>query len=261
MRGEVAGLAARAKGVCMSSTTASAFQSDPPTRPGDDVIVADLGDGLLEVADYSSVDEVYIEILQRIVRGDFPSGTVLTSTRLATQLKVSRTPVVAAVDRLVADGLLIKVKNRRAIVRDGAEHWLSQVHQLREIVEPPAAALAATRISDEALENLEMLCNAAEPRRNEEWITASRRFDQALHLTVADSCGNLPLRKTIYKCWSFKQLVFDAGYDEPRLVETGYREHAAILQSLARHDSATASAAMLFHLRSASCIRADLGIS
>ena len=50
------------------------------------------------------------------------------------------------------------------------------------------------------------------------------------------------------------------GHNEPVPVESGYREHLAILQALVRRDSATASAAMLFHLRSAFCIRSDLGL-
>jgi DNA-binding GntR family transcriptional regulator len=211
-------------------------------------------------AELSSVDEVYTQILLRIVKGDLPSGTVLTSTRLATQLNVSRTPIVAALDRLVADGILKKEKNKRAIVRDGAEHWLSQVHQLREMLEPPAAALAATRISSDALQRLGRLRSAAEPNRSDDWATAARQFDQAIHLSIADFCGNLPMRQTIYKCWSYKQLIFDAGHDIPRLVEIGYHEHVAILQALIRRDATTASAAMLFHLRSAACLRADCGI-
>jgi DNA-binding GntR family transcriptional regulator len=232
---------------------------------GDGMIIGGLGEGSLGLvelglAEPSSVDEVYAQILLRIIQGTFPSGTVITTTRLARQLNVSRTPISAALDRLVADGLLTKVKNKRAVVRDGAEHWLSQVHQVREMLEPPAAALAATHITTEALQELERLRRAAEPRRAEDWMMAGRKFDQAIHLAVADGCGNLPLRKMIYKCWSYKQLIFDAGYDNPAMVETGYDEHAAILQALNRRDGATASAAMLFHLRSASCLRADSGI-
>src|SRR5262245_12221559 len=93
--------------------------------------------------DLSFIDEVYNEILLRIIRGQYSSGTVLTSTRLAHELNVSRTPVVAAIDRLAADGILQKERNRRAVVREGAEQWLRQVHELREMVEPSAAALAA----------------------------------------------------------------------------------------------------------------------
>jgi DNA-binding GntR family transcriptional regulator len=227
---------------------------------GDELVAVDAGDGALGLVETSSVDEVYTQILLGIIQGNFPSGTVLTSTRLALQLKVSRTPIIAALDRLVADGLLVKEKNKRAIVRAGAEHWLAQVHQLREMLEPPAAAMAAAHISAEAIEGLDRLRRGAEPRKHKDWMMACRRFDQAIHLAIADACGNLPLRKTIYKCWSYKQLIFDAGYDNPSLVETGYHEHAVILQALTRHDGATASAAMLIHLRSASCIRADLGI-
>jgi DNA-binding FadR family transcriptional regulator len=138
--------------------------------------------------------------------------------------------------------------------------WSPTVHQVREMLEPPAAALAAIRIAAEVLQELDRLRRAAEPKRSEDWMMAGRKFDQAIHLSIADCCGNLPLRQTIYKCWSYKQLIFDAGFDNPQMVETGYHEHAAILQALVRRDAATASAAMLFHLRSASCLRADSGI-
>lgn len=227
---------------------------------GDEPMLGDLGEGSPGIGEHSSVDEVYTQILLRIVKGNLPSGAVLTSTRLAAQLNVSRTPIVAALDRLVADGILKKERNKRAVVREGAEHWLSQVHQLREMLEPPAAALAAIHMSTETQRELERKRQAAEPEGSEQWMMAARQFDQSIHLSIADCCGNLPLRKTIYKCWSYKQLIFDAGHDDPAGVEIGYREHAAILQALTRRDAATASAAMLFHLRSAACLRADLGI-
>jgi DNA-binding GntR family transcriptional regulator len=244
----------------MASESSSTFRNGPVHPDGEALIVVDVGEGSPGLVEPSSVDEVYTQILLGIIQGNFPSGTILTSTRLAAQLNVSRTPIVAALDRLVADGILKKEKNKRAVVRQGAERWLAQVHQLREMLEPPAAALAAIHIAAETLAELERLRQTAQPNRSEDWMMAGRQFDQAIHLSIADSCGNLPLRKTIYKCWSYKQLIFDAGYDNPAMVETGYHEHAAILQALVRRDAATASAAMLFHLRSASCLRADCGI-
>ena len=178
-------------------------RSNPPsteTSPSVDAPdVVDAEGGSSAIFKSSSVDEVYSQILLRIVKGDLPSGSILTSTRLAMQLNVSRTPIVAALDRLVADGILQKEKNRRAIVREGAEHWLTQVHQLHEFVEPPAAGLAAVRMTQEALGILEQFRRAAEPNESPNWIAAARKFDHAIHLAIADHCGNLPLRKTIYK--------------------------------------------------------------
>lgn len=205
----------------------------------------------LEGDESSYIDEVYDKILLRIIRGDYLRGTVLTSSRLADELKVSRTPVAVAIDRLVADGILEKEKNKRAIVCDGAEEWLLQVHQLREMLEPRAAALAASRISDEDLRELDQMAVAANPASGTQWQENARVFDFALHLAIADNCGNLPLQKAIHKCWSYKRLSYEAGLGISKNLEVGYSEHIAILKALSRRDSKTASVAMLFHLRSA----------
>lgn len=205
----------------------------------------------------SSVDEVYDQILLRIIQGEFVGGHLLTSTRLARELGVSRTPIVAALDRLAADGILQKQKNRRAFVRPGAENWLVQVHQLREMLEPPAAALAAEAMTDDAVAGLEQLAKAAYPKSSDEWLAAARDFDFALHLSIADHCGSLPLCNAIYKCWSFKQLSYSVNSNTPEILEVGHREHISILNALKRKDAATASAAMLFHLRSAAYLTLD----
>jgi DNA-binding GntR family transcriptional regulator len=196
------------------------------------------------------VDDVYDKILSRIIDGRLATGQAITSTRLARELSVSRTPVVSAIDRLASDGILVKEKNRRARVRDGADNWLVQIHQLREILEPPAASLAAARMPAAELRRLESLADAAAPSSDPQWEQAARELDFALHLSIADHCGNLPLRRSIYRCWQFKRLSYELGCSNPEVEEIGYREHQAILAALIHRDSATASAAMLFHLRS-----------
>src|SRR5262249_26115372 len=73
---------------------------------------------------HSRVDEVYHQILAQIVRGELSGGTELKSTHLAARLGVSRTPVVQALARLIADGIVTQRMNMRAVVRPGAENWL-----------------------------------------------------------------------------------------------------------------------------------------
>jgi DNA-binding GntR family transcriptional regulator len=243
-------------------TTALKNPTEILLQPGSQPLVGNgtaIGDGDAS-EDLSFIDEVYNQILLRIIRGEYSGGTVLTGTRLADELRVSRTPVVAALDRLVADGILQKERNRRAVVRNGAEQWLLQVHQLRELLEPPAAALAATRIPTEVVEKLKVLADAADPDRVTEWLSPARAFDYALHLSIADHCGNMPLQKAIYKCWSYKRLSYEAGHNDPGSWEVGYHEHIAILNALATRDPATASAAMMFHLRSAAILTTGLRI-
>jgi DNA-binding GntR family transcriptional regulator len=206
-------------------------------------------------ADSSRVDEVYEQLLLRIVRGEMKAGTALKSTQIARQLGVSRTPVVQALQRLAADGIVTLELNKRAVVRDGAENWLVELHELRELLEPAAAARAAARLPEDELANLDQLAADAQPHRNPDWPAAAQRFDFALHLAIADHSGNFALAETIRKIWTFKRLSYLAAPEPEATLEKGYTEHLALLAALHARDAETARAAMLFHLRSAATLR------
>ena len=203
----------------------------------------------------SRVDEVYQQILLQIVRGELSGGTELKSTQIARQFGLSRTPVVQALQRLAADGIVLLEVNKRAVVRPGAEKWLVEIHQLRELLEPHAAAAAAERISEDELNELDQLAAAARPHAAAGWIDAMERFDFALHLAIARHAGSFVLGEEIRKCWSFKRLSYAAVPQDPATIERGYHEHLALLDALRARDPETARAAMLFHLRSAARLR------
>lgn len=215
-----------------------------------------------KAAEQTLADSVYEQILLRIIRGEYIGGQELKSTLLAKDLGVSRTPVVQALQRLAADGIVNLELNKRALVRPGSENWLVEIHALRELLEPAAAALAAVRMPDVLLEQLkELAAEAAErpgfDRTTPEWAAAVQKFDFALHLAIADHTENRALGEAIRKCWSYKRLSYDAVVDLPETLAKAYEEHLAILQALSARDGQTASAAMLFHLRSAAATRPE----
>src|SRR5262245_61199004 len=156
----------------------------------------------------SRVDKVYEWILLRIVRGKLAGGTALKSTQIAHKLRISRTPVVQALQRLAADGLVTLELNKRATVRPGAENWLVEIHELRELLEPAAAARAVEWITDEDLTRLRQLAAAARPHSRPDWQIAAQQFDFALHLTIADRAGNFALAETLRKIWTFKRISY-----------------------------------------------------
>jgi DNA-binding GntR family transcriptional regulator len=212
------------------------------------------------VADASRVDEVYERILLQIVRGELKAGTEIKSTQIAQQLGLSRTPVVQALQRLASDGIVTLEMNKRAVVRPGAENWLVELHELRELLEPAAAARAAERITAEALARLDQLAAEAKPHSREDWLAAAQRFDFALHLAIADHSGNFALAETIRKIWTFKRISYLAIPEPAETLEKGYAEHLALLAALKARDAETARAAMHFHLRSAATLRAARNI-
>jgi DNA-binding GntR family transcriptional regulator len=201
------------------------------------------------------VDVVYDEILIGIIRGNLASGTELKSTRIAQQMEVSRTPVVQALARLVADGIVTQQTNYRAVVRAGAENWLVDVHELRQQLEPSAARAAAGGIPGEVLDDLQKLTADARGCSGECLRTASRYVDYALHLAIAEFCGNLAIGESIRKCWMYKRVSYDAVADSPEAIDRGFNEHLEILGHLNRGDGSAAYQAMRSHLDRAAAYR------
>src|SRR5262249_12735173 len=142
----------------------------------------------------------------------------------------------------------------------GAENWLVEIHELRELLEPAAAARAVKRITDADLAWLEALATAARPHSQPEWPAAAQQFDFALHLMIADRTGNFALGETLRKIWTFKRISYLASPEPVETLEKGYVEHLALLAALRARDAETARAAMLFHLRSAATLRATKNI-
>lgn len=203
----------------------------------------------------SRVNAVYEQILLEVVRGELRGGTELKSAQVARRLGLSRTPVVQALQRLAADGIVTLELNKRAVVRPGAENWLVELHELRELLEPAAAARAAERITAEDLAHLDQLAAEARPQSRPKWEAAAQQFDFALHLTVADRSGNFALAETLRKIWTFKRISYLAAPEPAETLEKGYAEHLSLLAALHARDAETARAAMLFHLRSAASLR------
>ena len=93
-----------------------------------------------------------------------------------------------------------------------------------------------------------MLQEDARPARGKEWQTHARWLDHALHLVIAEYCGNLSIRETLRRCWSYKRLSYEAGNDSEAHLKRGYLQHAAILDALAAGSEDAAATLMAEHL-------------
>lgn len=210
-----------------------------------------LGDDIVDPDRRSLADEAHDRILLRIIRGELPAGTELKSTRIADDLGMSRTPVIQALARLTADGIVSQTLNLRAAVRPGAENWLVDLHRTRQLLEPEAARACVGHVPAAVLADLQTLVEDSKPGKRPDWQTAARWLDLALHLIVAEYCGNLSMREIVRRCWSYKRLSYEAGNDSDSHLLEGWRQHAALLEVIAAGDAAGAADLMSEHLQSA----------
>jgi DNA-binding FadR family transcriptional regulator len=145
---------------------------------------------------------------RRVVTGEFPPGFVLPTLEvLAKQFSLSRLTMRDAIKTLGSKGLLSSVRRRGTVVRPRSEwncldadvmSWqVSDVPnavfardllELRRIVEPEAAALAAERASGEALANIELAF--ARMVNSESRQVESMKADIAFHYSILNGTRN-----------------------------------------------------------------------
>ena len=105
---------------------------------------------------YKPLREIVSDALRQAIRdGILPPGERLMEIPLAEELGVSRTPIREAIRILEQEGLIVMIPRRGTYVADMSLKDITEVFELRSILEELAAELAAERITNEEIEALE----------------------------------------------------------------------------------------------------------
>jgi DNA-binding GntR family transcriptional regulator len=91
------------------------------------------------------VGDLVEELRELILSGSLLAGQALRQDQLAARFGVSRTPLREAVARLEVEGLVVSEPNRGAVVFRPSTRELEEIYDVRLMLEPAAAALAATK--------------------------------------------------------------------------------------------------------------------
>jgi GntR family transcriptional regulator, hexuronate regulon transcriptional repressor len=199
-------------------------------------------------------------IMSSIVSGKYKAGERLPSERdLATAFKVSRPTIREAMISLEIRGLAevrhgsgIYVTEQAPGYEGGGDLDIGafELTEARRLFEGESAALAATTITDDGLDELERIVAEMvdENARNQQDWTADRRF----HITIARATRNTAIAAAI-------EHLLDMRYKSPLCVymlerarrvgvQPRVSEHRRILDALRKHDSKAARSAMRDHL-------------
>jgi DNA-binding GntR family transcriptional regulator len=195
-------------------------------------------------------DSVYERLLNAILTGEYGWGEDLSEVSLASRLQVSRTPIREALRRLAGEGLVKTLRNRRSCVVYFSRADVIEMFQVRGYLEAGAARLAAERITPKQLRYLRDLAVESEPNPEKDWTEAARRFDLALHYTVALASGNERLQQEIARYNKLVWLVRQKAANPARQA-LSRAEHLLVLHALQVHDPDSAAAAMSKHIASA----------
>ena len=201
-----------------------------------------------------AVDRVYATLRQGILDGVYAPGARLGEADLADALGVSRTPVREALRRLGSEGLLSTLPNKGARVRRWTTSELSDISDLRAILEGHAAARAATLVTDAnlaAMDDLVTRMEAATADGTAADIDLITDLNREFHGAVIAASGNSLLPELMNALLHVPVISRTyRRYSPSRMLES-MRQHRDLLSALRAGDPAWAEAVMRVHILSA----------
>jgi GntR family transcriptional repressor for pyruvate dehydrogenase complex len=209
-------------------------------------------------------EQIVQQIEDSILKGTLKPGNQLPAEReLAQQFGVSRTAVREAVKALREKGLVEAYSGRGTFVTDGTSQAIRQsldlmvkigqpdgstsLAELRAILEPEIAALAATRVEEQYLATMREAVAVMDASRRDP--DAYIEADLDFHLALAEAAANpliLSLIDSIVGLLREQRMRIFRVDGGP---ERGQFHHKRILQAIEQRDPEKARATMRAHLQ------------
>ncbi|WP_323766296.1 GntR family transcriptional regulator [Marinovum sp.] len=189
----------------------------------------------------------YDAISTMIEQRELAAGSVIVEQQIADLLGISRTPLRHALQRLEAQGVLVKSANRSFQVRKVELSEYLQSLKVRELLEAEAAALCVDRVDAAALAGARAALQAVKQQQRYEML-AHWRSDDEVHGLVIENCGNRVMADMLHALRASTKM-FEIDRLAERL-EPDTRQHELILDALEARDGRLARKAMAGHIRS-----------
>jgi DNA-binding GntR family transcriptional regulator len=179
----------------------------------------------------SLADQAFHAIRELIVTLELPPGSVINERELTARLTIGRTPVREALRRL-AQEQLVEVYPRRGIfvttidVRD-----LARLCEVRAVLEPEAARLAAERSTQADLDALNDLENELTARRRRD-DRALIDLDRRIHRTIYRCTHNHFLEATLDEYYALALRIWMLALEETGELQAAVLEHRTLLDAV-----------------------------
>ena len=195
-------------------------------------------------------ERTYQTLRRRLMVNYYEPGSFLREVSVAKDLKVSRTPVRTAFQRLIAEGLLTTAERRGAIVTGWRKSDTEDIFKLRIHLEGYAASLAASAIDDGQLNSListNERMRAAVSGDSENRIERIAEENKAFHEGILDATGQGYLGMFGRTLLHLPMVSGFFLYSQEEMEES-IRQHEDIIAALEARNEKWAEAAMAAHL-------------
>jgi DNA-binding GntR family transcriptional regulator len=191
----------------------------------------------------SLADRAYFSIRDSIVKLELPPTSLIDERRLIESLGIGRTPVREALRRL-AQEQLVEVFPRRGMFVTGVDvQDLARISEVREVLEPEAARLAAERATDDERDELAALGDRI--KRGADLMA----LDERIHRAVYRAAHNHLLEKTLGEYYVLALRIWMLALDRAEDLEDAVEAHRDLIQAIVVGNGDRAADTMRAHVR------------
>ncbi len=206
----------------------------------------------IKLDNYKPLRELVFESLREaIISGQLRPGERMMEIQLAEEMGVSRTPVREAIRKLELEGLVEMIPRKGAYVAGLSLRDIADVFEIRRALEGLAAELAADRITDEELENLErylvIISEQIEAGNLEEVVQTDTDF----HTLLYQASRNNRLSQIINNLREQIQRFRTTSLSYPGRMKAALEEHRKIVEAISSRDGELARRIAQEHIENA----------
>jgi DNA-binding GntR family transcriptional regulator len=195
----------------------------------------------------SLTEKVYQLLRAQILSGELEPGRELSEAELAEHFRVSKTPVREALATLRSEGLVRTFPRRGYQVVPITFGDVTELFEVRAMLEAGAAELACARITDEELDQLDRLADVVYDRYEQPSLKRFIQANRDFHVAIARASGNERLYQLAVRQIDELERIFYLGARLRDISGETKDDHHEIVKVLRSRDLAAAREIMIRH--------------
>ena len=197
---------------------------------------------------FSLTDEIADVVRERILKGEYEIGEKIKENQIATELRVSRTPIREAFKLLENEGLIDYIPNRGCFAKGFTQQDVDDIYAVREALEELAVTWAVERITPEEVTALEEECDLMEFYTKKKDRKKVLELNSSFHDIIYTAARSRFLAQVLRSYKEYIDKTRKAIFYEQSYLEAILAEHRLILDGIRERDKEKAIDAIRKHL-------------
>ncbi|MBG7610483.1 MAG: GntR family transcriptional regulator [Anaerolineae bacterium] len=195
----------------------------------------------------TDAEKAYRQIKKQIISTKLSPGAVISESDLMSELRLGRTPIREAIKQLQANNLVTITPRRGMFVAEITFTDLTKIFEVRLVIEPLAARLAALRITGSQLDQLRQLAETYKDANQGDKETLIS-LDSNFHSLLAAATHNKFLQKDLQHYYNLSLRIWYVVIQSAQSEDIKVGSHLEILKEIEAGNAEGAGVCMKKHV-------------